>query len=149
MCTGTDPRWVWNDEVKRNTSFVIAFLLTLAFYFITLIRIKVKKFQQQHQQIPSLSAHVQGSARCMKKMGCFSQKSIRILVKNEPAFCILFMKLREGWTIPMHINLEKQNLAGLATIAVSLCFYCPGPNLHRPTSFMRNCSDKLDFWIVQ
>ena len=53
MCSGTDPRGVWNDEVKRNTTFFIAFILTLIFYFLTLIRTKVKKTEQQ--QVPTLS----------------------------------------------------------------------------------------------
>ena len=43
MCSGTDPRKQFHEPAKSNFVFVISFVLTIVFYTITVLRLRLRK----------------------------------------------------------------------------------------------------------
>ena len=58
ICSGEDPRQVWDQPVKVNLTFALAFFITLFFYTVTLIRIKLLKLSEP---VATISAQIEPS----------------------------------------------------------------------------------------
>ena len=94
LCSGIDPRSSWNQKLKVNRQFIIVSLLTIITYIFVVV--KVKLFNKEDQNLPTISHQLQTNER-----------------KNK-------------WTLPSISHLiEKQTLVDFASVAITLSFYGP------------------------